>query len=1015
VFNIINNQIKLPLAREITKSYSIVTAIIWSHFAQFGRTFAMVFKKRIMSLSQYKKKRTLANTPEPSGAGSKSGKPGKSAGSKSGKPSAKELIFVIQKHAASHLHYDFRLEMDGVLKSWAVPKGPSTDPSVKRLAMMVEDHPYDYKDFEGNIPKGNYGAGAVIVWDYGTYEPLTPVSGKAAMEKELLKELKAGSLKFTLHGQKLKGEYALVHTHSQGRGDNAWLLIKHRDQYAKPTDITEKNKSVVSGKTLEKVASGAAKTKSAPTTVPQAKRASNPAPQAKRASNPAPQAKRASNPTPQVKRVRNPAPQAKRALNPAPQAETTAPPDLHKAPRAPFPKAVTPMLATLVDKPFDAPGWTYEIKWDGYRALAFSNKGKAELVSRNQKSYNDRFYPILAAVKEWGRNAVLDGEIVVLNDKGISSFNALQNWRSEADGVLAYYVFDLLWLDGHDLTGWPLTDRRALLREILPGEGREALSGEGREALSEGGREALSGDSPIRESESFETSATEFLATADKLGLEGIIAKRAESVYQQGDRSRDWLKMKVNKRHEVVIGGYTRNEGSSKSFSSLLVGVFEQGKLRYTGKVGTGFSVALQKEMLALFKPLITGKPPFTHEPDVNKPSRFRPDPPHARAVWLHPKLVCEVHYTEITEDGVMRHPSFEGMREDKDAKDVAPEKAIATEAVVKRPAAVGTPAATKRLNLHPGDPKVRKSLLNPSEETQTRKVNGHELTFSHLSKVFWPKEGYTKRDLINYYYQIAPYILPYLKDRPQSLNRYPNGITGKSFYQKDVTKTAPEWMWQFPYHTGEGEDKNFLVVEEEASLLWMANLGAIEMNPWNSTIQKPDNPDWCIIDLDPSDKNSFEQVIDTAQVTRQILDDLKIPGYCKTSGSTGMHIYIPLAARYTYDQSQLLAKWIAARVHEELPAFTSIERMTNKRKGKLYVDYLQNRAQATLAAPYAVRPKPGATVSMPLHWEEVRKGLKMADFTMRNALGRIKSEGDIFKAVLGKGIDLAKVLKNAT
>lgn len=873
-----------------------------------------------MSLTRYKEKRKSSGTPEPFGARRKAGKPG-----------AKELIFVIQKHAASHLHYDFRLEMDGVLKSWAIPKGPSTDPAVKRLAMMVEDHPYDYKDFEGTIPEGNYGAGTVIVWDYGTYEPLVPVKGKAGMERELLKELKAGSLKFTLHGQKLKGEYALVHTHTQGRGDNAWLLIKHRDEYAKSTDITGKDKSVKSGKTLEKVGEAAGR--------------------------------------------------AGKALSPAPEAEVPAPPDLRKAPRAPFPKAVSPMLATLVDKPFDAPGWTYEIKWDGYRAIAFSNKGKAELVSRNRKSYNDRFYPVLSAVGEWGRNAVLDGEIVVLNKKGISNFNALQNWRSEADGPLVYYVFDLLWLDGHDLTGWPLVARRALLKEILPADG-----------------------GAIRESENFDTSATTFLATAGKLGLEGIIAKKADSLYLQGDRSRDWLKMKVDKRHEVVIGGYTLNEDSPKSFSSLLVGVFEKGKLRYTGKVGTGFSVALQKELLAKFKPFITAKPAFAQEPDVNKPSRFRPDPPHARAVWLKPKLVCEVHYTEITEDGLMRHPSFEGMREDKDAKDVGPEKAVPAEAVAGKP-----------LHLKPGNPDDRRTLLNPSEETQVKKVNGHELTFSHLGKVFWPKEGYTKRDLLNYYYQVASYILPYLKDRPQSLNRYPNGITGKSFYQKDVTNSAPDWVRQVPYRTGEGEDHHFLVVEEEASLLWMANMGVIEMNPWNSTVQKPDNPDWCIIDLDPSDKNSFEQVIETAQATKRVLDDLKITGYCKTSGSTGMHVYIPLAARYTYDQSQLLAKWIAARVHEALPDFTSLERMTNKRKGMLYVDYLQNRPQATLAAPYAIRPKPGATVSMPLHWEEVRKGLKMSDFTIRNAVERIKNEGDLFRPVLGKGIDLNKVLKNVS
>ncbi|HEX9512279.1 MAG TPA: DNA ligase D [Puia sp.] len=623
------------------------------------------------------------------------------------------------------------------------------------------------------------------------------------------------------------------------------------------------------------------------------------------------------------------------------------------------------MLATLVDKPFDEPGWLYEIKWDGYRTIALCNKSKLELLSRNNKSFNEKFYAIYDAVKALGLQAVLDGEIVVLKDSGASSFGALQNWRSEADGDLVYYVFDLLWLNGRDLTQLPLFRRRELLRQILPQEG------------------------PIRESENFETSATDFLKAAAKMGLEGIIAKKADSTYHPGERSRDWLKIKVNKRHEVVIGGFTRNDDSPKAFSSLLVGVFERGNLLYTGKIGTGFSDKLQKEMMVRFKPLITDKSPFTTLPDVNKPSRFRSDPPHASATWLKPRLVCEVSYAEITQDGVMRHPSFEGMREDKAAKDVHAEKAKPTEEVV-------------------GD---RKTLLNPSDETQVRKVNGHELKFGNLSKVFWPKEGTTKRDLLNYYYQVAPYILPYLKDRPQSLNRYPNGITGKSFYQKDVTNKAPDWITQFPYHTNEGKDKNFLVVEDEASLLWMANLGVIEMNPWNSTIHKPDNPDWCIIDLDPTEKNTFNQVIETALMTRQVLADWKVTGYCKTSGSTGLHIYIPMGAKYTYDQCQLFGKMVASRVHHELSGFTSIERMTHKRRGKIYVDYLQNRPKATLAAPYSVRPKPGATVSMPLHWEEVKKGLKMKDFTLQNAMARIKSEGDIFQPVLKKGIDLKKIL----
>lgn len=642
------------------------------------------------------------------------------------------------------------------------------------------------------------------------------------------------------------------------------------------------------------------------------------------------------------------------------------------------PVFIPPMLATLVDKPFDEPGWLYEIKWDGYRALAVMNgKEDANLVSRNRKSFNDKFYPVYEAIQAWNVHAIVDGEIVVLNKAGLSDFSALQNWRSEADGALIFYVFDLLWLNGHDTTQLPLTERRKLLQGLLPKK-----------------------DSIIRMSEHFQTSASEFLHAAVKIGLEGIIAKKADSPYRSGNRTKDWLKIKISKRHEVVIGGFTKNEGSAKPFSSLLVGVFEDGKLHYTGKIGTGFSLQLQQQLMKQFKPLIRVRPAFAEIPDVNKPSRFRPNPPKAVATWLKPELVCEVSYAEVTSDGVMRHPSFEGMRADKSAKDVHREIPLPVKEVVKH-ALLKAPAKGSR-----------KTLLNPSEKMQVRKVNGHEMKFSNLDKVFWPGEGYTKRDMLNYYYRVAPYILPYLKDRPQSMNRYPNGINGKSFYQKDVTGKVPDWINMFPYHTSDGEDKNFLVVEDEASLLLMANLGSIEMNPWNSRTGKPDHPDWCLIDLDPSEKNTFEQVIKTAQVTKSVLDDIGVRGYAKTSGSTGIHIYIPLNAKYTYDECQMFGKWIATQVHHELPSFTSIERMTRNRRGKLYVDYLQNRPKATLAAPYSLRPKPGATVSMPLHWEEVKKGLKMKDFTIANAIARVEEMGDIFKPVLGKGIDIKKVLK---
>jgi bifunctional non-homologous end joining protein LigD len=437
------------------------------------------------------------------------------------------------------------------------------------------------------------------------------------------------------------------------------------------------------------------------------------------------------------------------------------------------------------------------------------------------------------------------------------------------------------------------------------------------------------------------------------------------------------------------------------------VGVYKKGKLIYTGKIGTGFNQKMQQELLKQFKPLVVSSAPFQSVPDINKPSRFRPDPPNAKAIWLKPKLICEVSFAEMTSDGVMRHPSFEGMRSDKNPDSVVLEKEIPEEksrTKKKIPDQIKIIMATPTGKL--------KSLLNPSEETQVKKIKGHEIKFTNLSKIYWPKEKLTKRDLLNYYYQAAPYILPYLSGRPQSLNRFPNGIEGESFYQKDVKGKAPEWLQTFAYHSeADNRAKEFLVATDEASLLYMVSLGCIEMNPWSSTVKKPDHPDWCIIDLDP-DKNPFDQVIETARVIHTVLDGLGIDSYCKTSGSTGIHIYIPLGAKYTYEESKEFARSIVTIVQKEIPKFTSIERPTAKRKGKIYLDFLQNRPQATLAAPYSVRPKPGATVSMPLHWEELKKGLKMLDFNMRNAIARINNEGDIFKPVLGKGIDMKKALK---
>ena len=902
------------------------------------------------SLEKYVEKRDFSKTKEP----------------KAGRSKDKEhLMFVIQKHDASRLHYDFRLEMDGVLKSWAVPKGPSTDPKTKRLAMMVEDHPFDYRNFEGIIPEGEYGGGTVIVWDEGTYEPIEEIKGKKAQEKHLLKQLESGSLKIKLHGEKLQGEYALVKTH--GMGENGWLLIKHNDEFASTNDITKKDKSVLSGKTVEKME----KTSEKVWQNGHAEDVKEPKKSGKKKA-----AKEADE-------------QLDQTVETGEATDLDITTLLKNAPKAAIPKNVKPMKATLVDEPFDDPDWLYEVKWDGYRAVATINKGSVDLISRNNLPF-DKFYPIIKQLKTWKLNAVIDGEILVLNDKGLSDFGALQNWRSEADGHLVFYVFDILWYEGKNLMELPLIQRQAILKEILPTDSDN-----------------------IRQSKAFNASGIEFFHAAEKMGMEGIIAKKADSVYTSDLRSKEWLKIKAHKRQEVIIAGFTRNEGTSKPFSALAMAVYDKGELRYVGKVGTGFNDKVQKEMMEQFKPLITKQSPFDVEPDVDKPSRFRPQRMGAKPTWLKPELVCEVAFAEVTGEGIFRQASFKGMRMDKKAKDVVLETPKDTTEVVEE---VESPS---RQDVHKGaiEPpknKDRKTLLNPTDETQVRKICGHELKFTHLSKVYWPEDGVTKRDMFNYYYQVAEYILPYLKDRPMSLNRFPNGIHGQSFYQKDVKGKAPDWVTKtFPYTTSDGEDKEYLVGSDESYLLWMASLGCIEMNPWFSRVQSPDNPDYCVIDLDP-DKNTFDQVIDAAREVKKVLDAIDVPSYPKTSGSTGMHIYIPLGAKYTYDQSQLFAKIIVSIVHKTIPDYTSLERMVANRGGKMYLDFLQNRPGATIAGPYSLRPKVGATVSMPLLWDEVKPGLTMKHFTIFNSVDRLKETGDLFKGVLGKGIDLENTIKKA-
>ena len=928
-----------------------------------------------MSLSRYKEKRKFDITPEPEG--------GK-------KSSAGSLRFVIQKHDATNLHYDFRLEMAGVLKSWAVPKGPSLNPADKRLAMMVEDHPYDYRNFEGIIPEGNYGGGTVIVWDEGTYTPMEPGNlSRKEQEKLLLKQLHSGDLKLELHGKKIKGSFALFQM--KGRGENAWLLVKKADKHASDKNILDKDRSVKSGKTLATVAkeNGMAvkhpevKTSTTKRSTSTVKKAS-----AKKAVAP----KKATKPAAAKKKVgplKNLPAEYKNLISQQLSVE------LRK-----------PMLATLGDAPFDDADWIYEIKWDGYRALALCNGGSVELVSRNLVSFAERYEPVADALRELNINAVVDGEVVAVNEKGLAVFQSLQNWQN-TPVQLQYCVFDLMWVDGYDITGLPLVERKKILQQLIP-----------------------AGHPVLRYSDHVAEKGYEFFQAALRLGLEGVMAKKADSVYQYNARSADWIKIKVARRQEVVIAGYTEPRNSRKHFGSLLLGLYEGDELVYIGHTGSGFNTRSLEDIYNALQPLVIKDCPFKDCPKGNMP-----------VTWVQPKLVCEIKFTEWTKDRIARHPIFMGLRIDKKPKEARFEKEI-TMATMKKTAEkdkktatkkaatkkATTKAAAKKLSakVQPVKRTGRKTATKKASSKATQaiqvdasegqdqliKLDGHELKLTNLNKLYWKKEQFTKGDMINYYLRIAPYMLPYMMDRPQSLNRHPNGIDGPNFYQKDQKGKLPGWMIT---HKDFSESTNktveYLVCNNTATLVYMANLGCIEMHPWHARRQSWQQPDWCLIDLDPDTPNTFDQVMSVARLVKQVLDSIGADAYCKTSGSTGIHIYIPLGAKYSYDQSKQLAELVASLVLQEMPEITSMERSPAKRKGKIYLDYLQNRETQTAAAPYSLRPKPGVPVSTPLDWSELKKGLTSKTFNAHNIFDRLKTDGDLFKPVMGKGINLDKVL----
>nr|MBA2762425.1 DNA ligase [Segetibacter sp.] len=535
-----------------------------------------------MSLSAYKKKRNFSDTPEPVGK------------QKSAKDS---LLFVIQKHDASHLHYDLRLEMRGVLKSWAIPKGPSLNPDDKRLSMLVEDHPYDYRTFEGIIPEGNYGAGTVIVWDEGTYEPMN-VDGlsKEEQEKLLLKQLHTGDLKITFHGKKIKGSYALFQLKKSPEG-KPWLLVKKKDKYVKEEDVTKKDKSVVSGKTLVQVAKANGTEVKHPEGNDKNEKVTKRTSPSKR--------------TPASKVKKEKKSKGGKSIN----IEKMLADSFTLVKKASIPGTIKPMLSSLADEPFDSADWLFEIKWDGYRAVAYIEENSARIISRNNLSFSDKYYPVTQALQQLNFSAVIDGEIAAVNEQGFAEFQLLQNWQNSEEGKLQYYAFDLLWLDGYDLTMLPLVERKRILKEIIPGN-----------------------NETIKYSDHVVEKGNDFFNAAMDMGLEGIMAKKADSTYQIGNRSNNWLKIKVTKRQEVVICGFTEPRNTRQYFGALLLGVYEDKQLIYVGHTGSGFNQKTLKEVWNKLQPLITDKNPFAKKPKTNMP-----------ATWVKPELVCEIKFTEWT------------------------------------------------------------------------------------------------------------------------------------------------------------------------------------------------------------------------------------------------------------------------------------------------------------------------------------------------------------------------------
>jgi bifunctional non-homologous end joining protein LigD len=817
-----------------------------------------------MSLEEYRRKRVFSRTPEP---------PDKPA-------QEQENRFFIQRHSARRLHYDLRLEMDGVLKSWALPHGPTLDPTIKRLAVHVEDHPLDYGNFEGTIPSGNYGAGNVILWDRGTYEWLT--------EKTPPQQWEAGDLKFRLHGQKLAGEFALVRT-NRNKGKD-WLLIKKKDFAVREGwDPETDTRSVLQSSADLSLIEGAAK--------------------------------------------------------------------------AAMPEQLSPMLAVLGSAVPSGTDWLYEVKWDGYRALCFFAGGKIRMVSRRGTKLDKQFASVAEALQKAvkAETAIIDGEIVAFDENGKPSFQHLQNLtgfgikpalKGVAPPPLNFFAFDLLYLNGYDLRKAALIDRRQLLSSIImPSE-------------------------MVRYSDHFAGKGQELLEAVRAQGLEGIIAKQAQSRYEQ-KRSNCWIKIKVTTQQDFLICGYI--EGERDYFGALVLGYYKGSSLVYAGNVGSGFTQQSLKYVFEKIKPLITKKAVLSDVPrEIGE------------VTWAKPELVCVVRFTSWTGDERLRAPVFLGLRNEVEPSEVVRETGLAAE----------------QASLS------REELLPPDKAEVALTMDGHPLKFTNLKKVFYPADGYTKRDVINFYHAVADLLVPHLQGRPLSLKRYPNGIDQDYFFQKDASG-FPDWLHREELaDEGETESKTRMICDDRASLLYLANLGCIDQNPYMSRSGSLEHPDFILIDLDPY-HCGYDRIVEAAQLVHEKLRLIGLEGYPKTTGGDGLHIYVPVEPIYTFAQTrsfaEVLARWVSA---ERPDLFTTPRAVSAREKGKVYFDYLQNASGKTISAPYVLRAYPGAPVATPLRWEEVVPGLKPQQFHIANVLRRFERVSDLFAGVLNRPQELGPALE---